>query len=68
MMFSVLSHSVIDTRNVWIYELTTPLGDIYVVDWQKPDETVERRLFDGEKSKAEKLYTSIVTKIANGRM
>lgn len=64
---NTLAHSTVNGRNVWLYEVLAPIGNIYVVDWEKPSQEIVRVMFDEGKSRAEKLYTNTVKKIADGR-
>lgn len=65
---NLLAESRINGRNVWLYEIESPIGNIYVVDWEKETKEIVRVLFDEKKHLAEKLYTLNIQKIADGRL
>lgn len=66
-VFSIMSRSVIKGRRVWLYELKTPIGDLYIVQWEKQRSELEEKYFGHSYQKAHKHYTSVCNKILEGK-
>lgn len=60
--------STINGRNVWHYLLDTPLGYIFVVEYEQPSKEIKRYIFDGDNDKATRKYSSLVKAIASGKI
>ena len=66
-VLSIMSHSTIYGRNVWLYEISTPLGNLYIVQWEKSTLELEEKYFGRNYSKADKYAVSICKKILEGK-
>lgn len=68
MQMNTLAHSTVDGRNVWLYQIVAPIGNIHVLDYEQKDTSIKRKLYDEHQSKADKDYVEIIKKIAAGRL
>ena len=57
-----LGESHIDGFGVWLYEIDSPLGKIYIVQHERKDKTLETAYKDS-KDEAEKLYKKQIKKL-----
>lgn len=66
---NMLAHSIINGRNIWLYEIESPIGNLYVVDYEKsPDPAIVRKIWDGAIQKADRYYSDCIQKMAKGRL
>ena len=65
---NTLAHSTIDGRNVWLYQIESPIGNIHIVDYEQRDMSIKRTMFEEQLNRAEKKYSETVKKIAGGRL
>lgn len=66
--FYTQNHSVINGRNVWLYLITCPVGDIYIVEYEKKTLELEKHLIYASLQKAEKKYDDISMKMIKGKI
>ena len=66
-MFSIMSHSTIYGGNVWVYEISTPIGERYIVQWEKNTLELEEKYFGWNYNKADKYAVSVCKKILEGK-
>lgn len=60
--------STINGRNVWHYQIVTPIGEFHAVEFEHPDGLLSRFIFDSNHSAAEKKYKSILCSLAKGTL
>lgn len=58
----------INGRNVWLYLLSSSIGNIAVVDYEQPGLEIKRKLFDENYDKAEAYFEAVCHKIVSGKM
>lgn len=63
----VLNESIINGRKVALYAISSPLSDIYLVDYEKSTKEIER-LFFTMIDEAEKRYNAILMQIIKGKL
>ena len=63
-----LAHSTVDGRNIWLYQIESPIGDFHIVDYERKDQSIKRTIFEEQRNRAEKKYTETVKKIAGGQL
>lgn len=61
-------HNKIEQRNVWLYLISTSIGNIAVVDYEQPTQEIVRKIFDGSYEKAERYFENVSSKIALGKL
>lgn len=64
-LFSQLEHCTINGRNVWLYEIQTPIGNFYVVDAEDKYQQIQRLLHTSKQS-AEAQFEKICIKMLKG--
>lgn len=55
-------------RNIWLYEFETTIGNFYIVEYERKDQTIERYIFDNDIEKAKKKYKSICKRLVDGKI
>ena len=65
---NTLAHSTVNGRGIWLYQIASPIGNIHIVDYEQRDMSIKRTIYDEGESRAERKYTEIVKKIADGRI
>lgn len=60
--------STINGRGVWHYLISTPIGQINVVQYEQKDKTIKSFLFEGHYDKAEAKYESLCKGILTGKI
>ena len=58
----------INRRNVWLYLLSSSIGNIAVVDYEQPGLEIKRKLFIESYDKAEAYFETVCHKIVSGKM
>lgn len=61
-------HNKIGNRNVWLYLISTSIGNIAVVDYEKPFFGIKRKLFEEQYDKAEAYFETVSAKIVRGKL
>ena len=61
-------HNTINGRQIWLYLIDSPIGYIFIVDYEQPTKEIKRFLFDGDLDKAERKFNSICKCILNGML
>ncbi len=64
--FYTQNHSTINGRNIWLYLISCPIGNIYIVEYEKQNLELNRFLINESLQKAEKMYDNICVKIIKG--
>lgn len=59
-------HSTINGTGVWHYLIDTPICQIHVVEYEKPDKELKRIIIDGDNKAAERKYNCLCRAILNG--
>ena len=62
------NENTINGRKVCLYLITTPIGNIAVVDYEQTDLTIARTLFDNDYDKAEKFFIYTCKKSLDGKL
>ena len=62
------ARSTINGRNVWHYQIVTPIGEFHAVEFERPDGLLSRFIFDNDHPAAEKKYKSILCSLAKGTL
>lgn len=61
--------SVIDGRNVWLYLITSSIGNIAVVDYEVAGErNIKRKMFEEHYDDAEKYFETVSRKMLSGKL
>lgn len=68
LQMNTLAHSTVDGRNVWLYQIVAPIGKIHVLDYEQKDQTIKRKIYDEQESKADKDYVQLIKKMAAGKL
>lgn len=55
--------STIYGRKIWLYLISSPIGNIAVVDYEQPGKEIVRKLFGDSYDKAENYYCKVCRKI-----
>ena len=61
-------HNKIEQRNVWLYLISTSIGNIAVVDYEQPTQEIKRKMLEESYDKAERYFESVSAKIARGKL
>lgn len=61
-------HSVIGSRNVWHYLISTEIGQINVIQYEQPDLCLKTILYYNNYAAAEKKYEQIAVAMLKGRI
>ena len=67
MGFYTQEHATIYGHGVWHYLISTPIGDIHIVEWEGKGMGLERKLFDCDNSAAEKEFQKVAANMLKGR-
>lgn len=59
---NLIAESSIDGLKIWLYEIKSQIGEIFIVDYQKKDETITTE-FKTDRAEAEKLYKKQIKKM-----
>lgn len=65
--FYTQNHSVINGRNVWLYLISCPIGNIFIIEYEQKDLSL-MRVFRQSNDEAEKLYDKISIKMVTGNL
>ena len=57
--FYTQEENIINGRKIWLYLITCPIGNIFIVDYENRDMTITRKIFDGDLDKAERYFEKI---------
>jgi hypothetical protein len=60
--------NTISGRKVWLYLISSPIGNIVVVDYEQPTKEIVRKMFDENYEQAEKYFDNICKKIIGGKI
>lgn len=58
----------INGRHVWFHLTSTPIGNIFAVQYEDNQMEIQTKLFFNDYSKAEKAFKSVATKIVNDQL
>ena len=64
----IQKQNYINGRNVWLYLLSTSIGNIAVVDYEQPGLEIKRKLFIESYDKAESYFDTVCHRIVSGKM
>lgn len=64
---SVAEHATIYGHNIWHYLIDTSIGEIHVVEFETKDMSLERKIFDGNKQKAENYFKKTARELLDGK-
>lgn len=64
--FYVQNHSVINGRNIYLYLISCPIGDIYFVQYEQKDMSLNDIYVGRSNQKAEMKYEEISVKMVKG--
>lgn len=59
---NLIAESSIDGLKIWLYEVNSQIGEIFIIDYQKKDETIVTE-FKTDRAEAEKLYKKQIKKM-----
>lgn len=59
---NLITESSIDGLKIWLYEVNSQIGEIFIIDYQKKDETIVTE-FKTDRAEAEKLYKKQIKKM-----
>lgn len=59
---NLIAESSIDGLKIWLYEVNSQIGEIFIIDYQKKDETIATE-FKTDRTEAEKLYKKQIKKM-----
>jgi hypothetical protein len=59
---NLIAESSIDGLKIWLYEVNSQIGEIFIIDYQKKDETIATE-FKTDRAEAEKLYKKQIKKM-----
>lgn len=59
---NLIAESSIDGLKIWLYEVNSQIGEIFIIDYQKKDETIVTE-FKTDRAEAEKLYKKHIKKM-----
>lgn len=63
------AENVINGRHVWLYLISSPIGNVAVVDYEEAgDPKIVRKIFDERYDKAEAYFDSVCRKIIGGKL
>ena len=68
MNFFTQAHNTINGRGIWMYLLDSPIGYIFVVEYEQLSKELKRFIFDGDHDKAERKFNSNCKGILNGTL
>lgn len=61
--------NTINGRKIWLYLISSPIGNIAVVDYEIARElTIVRKLFSEDYEKAERYFDNICRRIISGKL
>jgi len=63
-----LSHSEINGRQVWLFEIDCSLGEIQIVQYEMPGKELKEKFFRWDYPSAKKYYTSICRKLLDQKI
>ena len=63
-----LETASVGNRHVWLYEIDTAIGHIYVVEWEEKSLEIHEKMFREDREKAKRCYQQTVSRIALGKM
>lgn len=66
--FYQLNHSIIDGRNLFLYLISCPIGDLYFIQYEQKDLSLNDIYAGRSNQKADKQYYQILTKMAKGNI
>ena len=58
----------IGNRNVWLYLISSAIGNFAVVDYEMPGMEIKRRLFEENYDKAESYFESVSRRMVSGKL
>lgn len=68
-MFTTLAESTINGQKVWKHLLSTPIGNIYVVQYEvKTEHNILTFLFEEDLGAAERKYKQLIRGITSGKL
>lgn len=59
---NLIAESSIDGLKIWLYEVNSQIGEIFIIDYQKKDETIVTE-FKTDRAEAEKRYKKQIKKM-----
>ena len=59
---NLIAESSIDGLKIWLYEVKSQIGEIFIIDYQKKNETIVTE-FKTDRAEAEKLYKKQIKKM-----
>lgn len=66
-IMSLAEHATIYGHNIWHYLIDTSIGEIHVVEFETKDMSLERKIFDGNKQKAENYFKKTAKELLDGK-
>lgn len=67
-MYYTQNHAQVGTRNIWHYLLDSEVGQVHIVQYEKPGKELETFLFYYDNEKAEKKFKSLVKRMVEGKI
>ena len=55
-------------RHAWLYLINSPIGNIWVIDYEEPTMEIKRRIIDGDIDKAQNYFRNICKKMIDGKI
>lgn len=63
-----LSHSEINGRQVWLFEIESSIGAFQIVQYEMHGKELKEKFFRWDYPSAEKYYTAVCRKILDGKI
>lgn len=66
--FYTQKENSINGRKIWLYLISTPIGQFAIVEYEKQGLEVTRKIFDEDYEKAEKYFDNVCRRIIGGKL
>ena len=60
--------ATIDGRNIWMYLISTAIGNLFVVEFETQGKELVRKIFDDDLADAERYFNYTCKKILDGKI
>lgn len=67
-MFYTQQHNIINGHGVWHYLVSTPIGDIHIVEWEGKGMELDRVIIYADNEKAERKFNAVCKAMLSGKM
>ena len=59
------AENTINGRRAWLYHISTPIGHIYVVDYEQSGLEIKRKIIDADYDKARRYFNKVCRQLLN---